>query len=116
MGSTDSSADLASFRDSIPEAHQRTYTLLEGLIEEQVPDAEVSVKWNTLAYGSAAIGTQATLKLTIRADGTCVGSIDGTDVITKQLKGMKIQGHVALLNEAGRSTFDNITLPKLKQP
>ena len=50
MGSTDSSADLASFRDSIPEAHQRTYTLLEGLIEEPVPDAEVSVKWNTVAY------------------------------------------------------------------
>jgi uncharacterized protein YdhG (YjbR/CyaY superfamily) len=50
MGKTDDPVDIASFRDSVPDSHQRVFTLLQGLIEELVPDAEVSVKWNTLAY------------------------------------------------------------------
>jgi len=50
MAKTDDTVDLASFRDSVPDSHQQTFTHLQGLIEELVPDAEVSVKWNTLAY------------------------------------------------------------------
>ena len=40
----------ADFRDRVPEAHRPTFTQLQALIEELVPDAEVSVKWGTLAY------------------------------------------------------------------
>ena len=44
------STDKRSFGDSVPEFHQPTFTRLQDLIEELVPDAEVSVKWGTLAY------------------------------------------------------------------
>lgn len=39
-----------NFRDSVPEAHRPTFDRLQELIEELVPDAEVSVKWGTIAY------------------------------------------------------------------
>lgn len=73
-------------------------------------------KWQTLAHGETTLDGPPTLKLTIQADGTCIGSIDGAAVITTRLADLNIQGHVALLNEAGRSTFDKIILPRLKQP
>ncbi len=50
MSKSDQSADPASLRDSIPENHHSTFTRLQDLIEELVPDAEVSVKWGTIAY------------------------------------------------------------------
>ena len=45
-----SRTDSESFRESVPEAHQPIFTELQGLIEELAPEADVSVKWNTLAY------------------------------------------------------------------
>jgi uncharacterized protein YdhG (YjbR/CyaY superfamily) len=50
MSQADDSIDKASFRDSIPDLHQQTFTLLQQLIEELVPDADVSIKWGTIAY------------------------------------------------------------------
>ena len=50
MSQANDSADMASFRESIPDSHQPTFTLLEQLIEELVPDADVSLKWGTMAY------------------------------------------------------------------
>ena len=50
MSESDDSADVADFRKSIPAAHQPTFDALRELIEELVPDAEVSLKWGTLAY------------------------------------------------------------------
>ncbi len=50
MSQADNSVDTVSFRDSIPDSHQPTFTLLQQLIEELVPDAEVSIKWGTMAY------------------------------------------------------------------
>jgi len=50
MSQADNSIDKASFRDSIPDSHQPTFTLLQQLIEELVPDADVSIKWGTIAY------------------------------------------------------------------
>jgi uncharacterized protein YdhG (YjbR/CyaY superfamily) len=50
MSQTENSADIASYRDSIPESHQATFTLLQDLIEELVPDADASLKWGTIAY------------------------------------------------------------------
>ena len=47
MSQADNSVDRTSFRDSIPESHQPTFTLLQQLIEELVPDADVSIKWDT---------------------------------------------------------------------
>lgn len=44
------SADRDGFRESVPEHHQPTFVLPQDLIEELVPDAEVSVKWGTIAY------------------------------------------------------------------
>lgn len=46
--STDPTAD--DFSASIAEGHRPTFDTLQALIEELVPDAEVSVKWGTLAY------------------------------------------------------------------
>ena len=50
MTGTDDSADRAEFRESIPASHLPVLTALQGLIEELVPDAVVSLKWGTLAY------------------------------------------------------------------
>ena len=50
MSPADSSSDRESFRDSVPESHQPTFTELQELIEELVPEAEVSIKWGTIAY------------------------------------------------------------------
>ena len=50
MSQADNSVDKASFRDSIPDSHRPTFTLLQQLIEELVPDADVSIKWGTIAY------------------------------------------------------------------
>ena len=52
MGQTDNfnSGEIASYRDSILDSHQPTFTVLERLIEEVLPDAEVSFKWGTIAY------------------------------------------------------------------
>ena len=50
MSQSDDTADLGSFYESIPDQHQPTFTQLRQLIEELVPDAEVSVKWGTIAY------------------------------------------------------------------
>ena len=50
MGAADDSVDKEGFRSSIPESHQPTFTLLQELIEELAPDAEVSIKWGTMAY------------------------------------------------------------------
>ncbi len=50
MSPPGASTDEMSFRDSVPESHQPTFIELQDLIEELVPDAEVSVKWGTLAY------------------------------------------------------------------
>ena len=41
---------IGDFKESIPDSHRTVFTALQELIEELVPDAEVSVKWNTLAY------------------------------------------------------------------
>ena len=50
MSPGDKSVDEARFRESIADSHQPTFTLLQELIEELVPDAEVSIKWGTMAY------------------------------------------------------------------
>ena len=50
MSQADKSVDEASFSHSIPDSHQPTFTLLQQLIEELVPDADVSIKWGTIAY------------------------------------------------------------------
>jgi len=50
MSAADDSIDKAGFRDSIPEPHQPTFVQLQELIEQLVPDAEVSIKWGTIAY------------------------------------------------------------------
>ncbi len=50
MSQTDMSSEKASFADSIPDAHRPTFTILQDLIEELVPDAEISIKWGTMAY------------------------------------------------------------------
>ncbi len=50
MSPADNSVDKASFSKSIPDAHQPTFALLQELIEELVPDSEVSIKWGTIAY------------------------------------------------------------------
>ncbi len=50
MSQADNSVDEASFRDSIPDSQQPTFTLLQQLIEDLVPDADVSIKWGTIAY------------------------------------------------------------------
>jgi uncharacterized protein YdhG (YjbR/CyaY superfamily) len=42
--------DTTKFLDSIPNAHRPTFTLLQQLIKEVVPDADVSIKWGTIAY------------------------------------------------------------------
>ncbi len=46
----DKSIDAASFRDSVAEVHQPIFIQCQELVEELVPDAEVSVKWGTIAY------------------------------------------------------------------
>ena len=43
-------ADAADFQKSIPASHRPTFDALQALVEELVPDADVSVKWGTLAY------------------------------------------------------------------
>ena len=50
MAETTSAAEMASFGDSIADAHQPTFTLLQQLVEELVPDADVNIKWGTIAY------------------------------------------------------------------
>ena len=50
MSGADESASVADFLESIPESHRPVFTALQRLIEEVVPEAEVSVKWGTLAY------------------------------------------------------------------
>lgn len=50
MSPTGNSVDKTSFCDSIPHPHQPTFTMLQQLIEELVPDADVSIKWGTIAY------------------------------------------------------------------
>jgi len=50
MSGTDDSAAMADFQKSIPDSHRPVFTALQGLIEEFVPDAVVSLKWGTLAY------------------------------------------------------------------
>lgn len=50
MSSANKPQDIATFCDSIPESHQPTFRRLQELIEELVPDAEVSLKWGTMAY------------------------------------------------------------------
>ena len=50
MSTIEDSADRANFRHTIPEQHLPTFGTLQDLIEELVPDAEVSVKWGTIAY------------------------------------------------------------------
>ena len=50
MSQADNSVDKAAFRDSIPDSHQPTFTRLQQLIEELVPDADVGIKWGTIAY------------------------------------------------------------------
>ena len=50
MSETGDAAAAAEFEKSIAATHRPTFDALQGLIEELVPDAEVSVKWGTLAY------------------------------------------------------------------
>ena len=50
MSRADNSVDRVSFLDSIPEVHQPTFKQLQQLVEELVPDAEVNIKWGTIAY------------------------------------------------------------------
>ena len=42
--------DKKGFRDSVPDSHRPIFDRLQELIEELVPEAEVSVKWGTIAY------------------------------------------------------------------
>ena len=53
MSQKGDAVDKASFRDAIPDPHRPTFTMLEQLIEELVPDADVSIKWGTIAYDLA---------------------------------------------------------------
>ena len=50
MSPAGSSADQASLLEAIPETHRPTFTRLQELIEELAPEADVSVKWGTMAY------------------------------------------------------------------
>ena len=50
MTGADDSAGIAAFLESVPEAHRPVFAALKGLIEELVPEADVSLKWGTLAY------------------------------------------------------------------
>jgi len=50
MSPSDDKTEAAAFRDSIPALHLPTFTALQQLVDELVPDAEVSAKWGTLAY------------------------------------------------------------------
>ena len=50
MSPADDTVDKASFLESVPDSHRPTFTGLQDLIEELVPDADVSVKWGTMAY------------------------------------------------------------------
>ena len=50
MSGADDSAGVTEFLESIPEPHRPVFMALQGLIEELVPEADVSVKWGTLAY------------------------------------------------------------------
>ena len=46
-----STIDTATeFQKTVPDSHRPTFDALQELIEELVPDAEVSAKWGTLAY------------------------------------------------------------------
>ena len=50
MSGADDSAGVADFLESVPETHRPIFMALQGLIEELVPEADVSLKWGTLAY------------------------------------------------------------------
>ena len=50
MSKTSDSAGVAGFLESVPESHRPGFLALQELIEELVPEADVSVKWGTLAY------------------------------------------------------------------
>ncbi len=50
MSDFDSSLAAEKLRKSIPEVHRAAFAALQALAEELVPDAEVSVKWGTIAY------------------------------------------------------------------
>lgn len=44
------SEDIENFLGSVPAEHEPTFTALRDLILELVPEAEVSLKWGTIAY------------------------------------------------------------------
>ena len=46
----DVASEIAELEGSLAEAHRPHFGALKGLIEELVPEAEVSVKWGTIAY------------------------------------------------------------------
>ncbi|MBT8489114.1 MAG: DUF1801 domain-containing protein [Gemmatimonadetes bacterium] len=50
MSGTKDFTDVADYLESIPEKQRPVFTALQGLLEEVVPDADVSVKWGALAY------------------------------------------------------------------
>ena len=50
MSASDDTDGVAEFLESLPESHRPVFETLRGLIEELVPDADVSLKWGTLAY------------------------------------------------------------------
>ena len=50
LAPSDKPVDRDNFRDSIADSHRPMFELLQQLIEELVPEAEVSFKWGTIAY------------------------------------------------------------------
>ena len=50
MSGTDDAAGTAEFLEAIPASHRSVFTALQRLVVDLVPDADVSLKWGTLAY------------------------------------------------------------------
>ncbi len=42
--------EYTTFLDSVPDSHRATFLELQKLIDELAPDADVELKWGTLAY------------------------------------------------------------------
>ena len=42
--------EIATFSESVPEAHREHFRILQELIDELVPESTASLKWGTIAY------------------------------------------------------------------
>ena len=50
MPEIETPAEVVDYQESIPDSQRPVFTALQALIEELVPDADVSFKWGTIAY------------------------------------------------------------------